>query len=170
MMSPYRNHGNNCGRSSRRNASWQIVTAQSGEPRGSIEFEGSVRATYSRTELNKHIKGSFRLERWTGTPTQYRILYHGFNAGTEEDTAGDIKLPRSAWNPVASKGASKHMVAHLLMMTMTAADTEEGLATIEITIPVPDGGHRAAKTVFQAFTAADVEMRSTGEVLVGRRI
>ena len=166
MMSPYKNRGN----SRSRIANWQVVAAQSGELRGSIAFEGSVRAFYSNKDNNKHIKGNFTLERWTGAPTRYRISYNGFNAATEEDTAGDIKLPHCTWNPVPSKGASKQMVAHLLMMEMESADNEESMVSVQITIPVVSGGHRAAKTVFQAFIAADVEMRSTGESLVGRRI
>ena len=167
MMSPYYKRSGNVSR--KQHSTWEPVTTQSGEVRGKISFEGSIRAVYKDTNNNKHLKGTFTLERWTGSPTRYRISYDGFNADTEEDTAGDIKLPRSPWNPVASKGVSNNMKARLMLMNMNSNETEDGLATVQIMIPVVNGGHRAAKTVLEAFVAADIELRST-QRLVGRRV
>ena len=158
MLSPYAS----------RAATWLPVTVQNGDVRGSISFEGSLRASY-KNKPQMHVKGSFTLERWSRSPTRYRIAYDGFHSATEEDIAGVIALPRSKWNPVTSKGSSNHMVARLLMLTVKPKDTNEGLERIQITIPVLNGGHRAAKTVFEALIAADVELRSPlGENLVGR--
>ena len=163
-MSPYRN------RNKARNntqSTWVPVTANAGETRGTITFDGSVVARY-KDNVNTKIKGRFTLERWSGVPTQYRINYNGFKADNEEDAVGNIMLPRSNWNPVATKGVSTHMKARLMMLTVDPRASEKGLHEVQITIPVIGGGHRAAKTVYEAFMAASIEM-SAGEALVGRR-
>ena len=157
MMSPY---GKRSGRGSvNQRASWVPVTAE-GELRGSIAFEGSVRVKYAEMPM-KHIKGDFVLERWNGKPTQYCISYNGFNAGSELDTAGEISLPRSLWKPITSKARSKNMSARLIMLSFDASVSENGLTQIQVTIPLSAGGHRAAKLVFEAFVAGDIEMRGT---------
>lgn len=76
-------------------------------------------------------------------------------------------MPLCPWNPVLSKGQSNNMIARVLMMTMKPCDTDDGLKSVQVIIPVVSGGHRAAKTVFQGFVAADTELRA-GENLVGR--
>lgn len=160
MMSPFVRRGDH-------NGSWTPVVATSGEVRGIIQFEGSVRATHA-DETFKHIKGTFTLERWSGSPTLYRVSCVGFHAITEADTVGEIAMPQTAWNPVASKGKSNNMLARMLMMKMKSWESEDGMKQLQVIIPVVSGGHRAAKTVFEAFVAADTELKTSGENLLGR--
>ena len=163
-ISPVRSRGNNWG-------SWVPVTVVTGQIRGMISTEGTLRAHYQNSIQNKHIKGTITLERWAGNPTRYRIAYNGIrlDIGPNEMFAGAIPLPRSPWSPVTSKGKSENMVGRLLHFTFNAADTDEGLVTMQIMIPLLGGGHRASRMVFEAFCSADSEQRSqTGERLVGR--
>ena len=163
-MSPHHDRRNN--RRSTRHGSWVCVTAQSGEIRGSIRFTGNVRVFY-KNGTNNHIKGNFLLERWSGPVTRHRISFDGCHSSNKADAVGTIALPLCPWNPDPSKGKSDNVVARMLLLDMQGKKNDEGMLRLQIIIPVLHGGHRAAKTIFEAFQAADSELRA-GENLVGR--
>jgi hypothetical protein len=169
MLSPYRN------RNSKASGTWVAVTAMSGEIRGTISFEASLRAKYADNKL-LHVKGNITLERWSGSNTQYRLSYHGYNgqSGNEDDNlVGTIALPRSNWRINSTKAASDNMKARLLMINFDVPDSNDGgLKSIQVTMSLLHGGKRATKTVVEAFRAASVELdavQAGQEALVGKK-
>ena len=56
---------------------------------------------------------------------------------------------------------SDNMKARLLHIKFNANDTDEGLMSVQIVIPTKSGGHRAAKTVIDAFVSANIELMAS---------
>jgi hypothetical protein len=165
MLSPYRS------RNKKSHGSWVAVTALSGEVRGTISFGASLRAKYANGKL-VHVKGTITLERWSGSKTQYRLSYHGYNGQTDSEDdqlIGTIVLPRSVWNISSTKAASNNMKARLMMINFDPDSNDDGLKSVQVTMSILDGGKCATKTVVEAFIAAHVELRSKGEELVGKK-
>ena len=151
------------------NRLWEAVSKVAGvQAGGTVQTRASLRAYYD-DGTNEHYKGGFLLERWNQTPTRYRISYDGFDANTNINEAGTITLPMTQWHLVFTKGRSENMQGRIMIVTFNSNDTKRGLEKIQLTIPTKEGGHRAAKLVFEAFTAANLELLN-GATLVGSRV
>ena len=147
---------------------WKPVTIITGGT-GAVAANASLRAFYV-DGTQDYIKGRVQLERWCGNPTQFRIVYTGFDGHTgQAQVNGIVDLPRSAWNPDVNKGKSKNMTGRVLIMAFNGNDTSRGLEKVQLTIPTKNGGHSVARTMIQAFIAADIELAS-GDNLMGQHI
>ena len=149
--------------------SWQPVSTLAGvQAGGTVQTRASLRAYYD-DGMNEHYKGAFRLERWNQDPIRYRIAYDGFDANTNINEAGTIDLPLTQWNLTFTKGRSENMEGRIIIIVFNGNDTKRALEKIQLTIPTQYGGHRAAKLVFEAFNAANLELLN-GATLVGNRV
>ena len=144
---------------------WKPVAVVTGG-KGVVSTQASLRAFYADGSQD-YFKGEITLERWSGMPTRYRVAYDGLDAHTGLVDVGTIDLPMSSWNPDINKGRSANMSGRVLILTFNSNNTRHGLEKLQLTIPTNHGGHRAARTVMQAFVAADIELDS-GENLMGR--
>ena len=61
------------------------------------------------------------------------------------------------------------MTGRVLMMAFNGNDTSRGLEKVQLRIPTKNGGHSVARTMIQAFIAADIELAS-GDNLMGQHI
>lgn len=136
---------------------------------GDVILNAAARAYYEDGSTD-FIKGAITLARWSGQPTRYRIEYDGYDALTLEPEAGAIALPATRWEVHTKKGRSENMKARILILTCNSNDTRRGLKKLQVTIPTIDGGHRVAKIFMEAFDAANIELQSGGENLMGRHL
>ena len=146
--------------------SWKTVTTITGV-RAEARAESSLRV-YRRDGSQAHIKGVVALERWSGTPTSYRVAYEGFEVvgdGTIVDIVGTVPpLPsRSTWTINSRKVQSDNAKARVMQLVFMDED-ESSIKSIQLTAPFGDDNtnNKKAKLLFEAIMFADQELTGLG--------